>query len=100
MPLKKLIKETLADFKEKYGFIKVSSAPFVLLYHRILNDPKSENNPVQPGMYVTTKTFNEHIKYLKKNYKIIPLCDLLDLKFNGRRDINKYGSSHGSVLLS
>lgn len=88
MLAKKTIRETFANFQEKYGLIKISSAPFVLLYHRVLNDPLSEIVPVQPGMYVTTKTFDEHIRFLKKSYNIIPLCDLLDMIFNGKGNIN------------
>ncbi|MDZ7759334.1 MAG: polysaccharide deacetylase family protein [Desulfovermiculus sp.] len=48
----------------------------VLMYHRVLDTPEQESVFVQPGMYVTTKTFRLHVAYLKKNYQVISLQEL------------------------
>jgi len=50
----------------------------VLTYHRIL--PKDEvTNRVEPGMYVTPSTLQDHIRFLKKYFKIVAVEGLEDL---------------------
>jgi peptidoglycan/xylan/chitin deacetylase (PgdA/CDA1 family) len=47
----------------------------VLMYHRIL--PKMERAQwVQPGMVVEPDTLDLHIRYLRKEFEIVPLSDL------------------------
>jgi peptidoglycan/xylan/chitin deacetylase (PgdA/CDA1 family) len=38
---------------------------------------------VQPGLFVTEKTFNMHLEYLKANFKIIHVKELLERYFDG-----------------
>lgn len=51
---------------------------FVLMYHRVL--PSADNQPyyVQPGMYVTTASFDKQLSYLKKRFKVVFLEDLVE----------------------
>lgn len=50
---------------------------FVLMYHRVL-DPLAETHVyVQPGMYVTPKSFRRQMAFLKKKFRIIPLSELM-----------------------
>jgi len=52
---------------------------FILSYHHVLPEDDEMISFLQPGMYVTTKTFEQHIQYLTEHYKIIPLDQLNDL---------------------
>ena len=47
---------------------------FIMMYHRIIAaDPM-----IQPGMYVTPETFERHLMYLKNNFTIVPLQQLIN----------------------
>ncbi|HEY9160787.1 MAG TPA: polysaccharide deacetylase family protein [Desulfomonilia bacterium] len=50
----------------------------ILCYHRVLPAGSDELKFIQPGMFVTTETFEKHMQYIKKNYKIIPLEQLME----------------------
>jgi peptidoglycan/xylan/chitin deacetylase (PgdA/CDA1 family) len=47
----------------------------ILTYHRVLNKEDVEDY-IQSGMYVETGTFREHLLYIKKYFKIIPISDI------------------------
>lgn len=63
---------------------KLCNKSFILMYHRVLTDPKNQIVPVQPGMYVTQNSFKKQIKYLKKHYKVIKLRDMLEMQYRER----------------
>ena len=42
----------------------------ILMYHRVIS-LGDEKIPIQPGMYVDPKTFEEHIRYLKQHFLVI-----------------------------
>jgi peptidoglycan/xylan/chitin deacetylase (PgdA/CDA1 family) len=48
----------------------------IVCYHRILPDDDPQLDFIQPGMYVTTKTFEKHLQYLTRNYQIISVKEL------------------------
>jgi peptidoglycan/xylan/chitin deacetylase (PgdA/CDA1 family) len=50
-----------------------------LTYHRVLSDDDRALRVVQPGMYVSTSVFDMHVKFLKANYDVIGLNDLIDV---------------------
>jgi len=50
---------------------------FVLMYHRVLDHMDSYEMYVQPGMYVTSKTFEQQISFLSSTYRILPLEELI-----------------------
>ncbi len=53
----------------------------ILMYHRVL--PKIYSNQyVQPGMYVTPKSFELHVQFLLKHFQIVPLS-MLPYSSNG-----------------
>jgi peptidoglycan/xylan/chitin deacetylase (PgdA/CDA1 family) len=65
------------------GFIRClhyrnNNLSIILAYHRIL--PKDSNDIlfIQPGMYVTVETFEKHMAFISKNFKILSLEDLAD----------------------
>lgn len=48
----------------------------ILMYHRII-EPKKSGQFLEPGMYVNPDTFESHLQYLKSNFDILPLKDLV-----------------------
>ena len=65
-----------------------SKRSFILMYHRIISDRSTPIVYPHSGMVVEEKTFNIQMKYLKKNFKVLPLGDLVnslkDERENGR----------------
>ena len=48
----------------------------MLMYHRIL--PKTMvDEAIEPGMYVTSESFIQHLAYLAKHFDVLPLATLL-----------------------
>lgn len=61
-----------------------NSKALILMYHRILTS--SDETPVfiQNGMYVTKKTFEQHINYLKTRFTIVFIEELVKKINNGQ----------------
>ena len=51
----------------------------VLMYHRVLTHEEVSHQSVQPGMYVLDNVFAQQMSFLKKNFTILSLQQLLDL---------------------
>jgi peptidoglycan/xylan/chitin deacetylase (PgdA/CDA1 family) len=47
-------------------------------YHRVIPAGSEELGVIQPGMYVTTKTFEHHMEYIKRHYNVIAAEDLIE----------------------
>jgi peptidoglycan/xylan/chitin deacetylase (PgdA/CDA1 family) len=54
----------------------------ILMYHRVLPEKEIEKW-LQPGMFVLTNTFRNHIDFLKRHFSIVPLSDLLVRRLKG-----------------
>ena len=65
------------------NILREKEVPFILMYHRVLKDLNLEPFPIQPGMYVNTNVFEKHINFLRYNYNILSLENMLDLYFKG-----------------
>jgi peptidoglycan/xylan/chitin deacetylase (PgdA/CDA1 family) len=80
------IKSTLAFTLYHLGLLKlilsVRKKSIILGYHHILPENDERVRFLQPGMFVTTKTFEEQLKYLVKYYQIV---SFKDLNLNGRK---------------
>lgn len=63
--------------------VLLSNKSFVLMYHRILNSTDTVPYYVQPGMYVTSKSFAQQLAFLKDNYDVIFLEDIVHKILNG-----------------
>jgi peptidoglycan/xylan/chitin deacetylase (PgdA/CDA1 family) len=61
----------------------------ILGYHRVIPEKHSHLQFIQPGMYVTNKTFEMQLKYLRKYYRIIAL-----------EDIEKYSSDDNICIIT
>lgn len=51
----------------------------IVAYHHVIPEDDGMIAFLQPGMYVTTSTFERHIEYLSERYNIIPLERIHDL---------------------
>jgi peptidoglycan/xylan/chitin deacetylase (PgdA/CDA1 family) len=58
----------------------------ILTYHRVLTESELGSGYVQPGMYVTAGTFAMHMQYLRENFSVIALGELLRLWSKGGWD--------------
>jgi peptidoglycan/xylan/chitin deacetylase (PgdA/CDA1 family) len=56
----------------------------ILMYHRVLSSG-DEKIPIQPGMYVDPKTFEEHIRYLKQHFRVIRFSEKFSPGCVGKR---------------
>jgi peptidoglycan/xylan/chitin deacetylase (PgdA/CDA1 family) len=52
---------------------------FVLMYHRVLTKSEVARYPVQPGMYVLDTVFAEQMSFVRRNFTVLSLQELLDL---------------------
>jgi peptidoglycan/xylan/chitin deacetylase (PgdA/CDA1 family) len=51
----------------------------ILGYHRVIPRTELETTFVQPGMYVTPKTFDRHLRFLTAHFELLSFRDLLAL---------------------
>lgn len=74
-------KSLLASLLTGTGFLKANlerlaeSNFAILTYHRIL-ERKGPRECVQDGMFVDPETFDAHIRFLKKHFRIVPIREL------------------------
>lgn len=62
----------------------VSDGLVIMGYHRILPADSSEIGLVEPGMYVSTETFQRHLEFLCGHFEPVDLKDWLDRRNNRR----------------
>lgn len=51
----------------------------ILMYHRVVSGEELSRHYIQPGMYVSTSTFERHLIFLKTHFEILTLTDLLSM---------------------
>ena len=61
------------------GRIRHRGRVVILTYHRVVSDHMVKDEYIQPGMYVRRQSFEAHVAYLRKQFTIISLDELLDL---------------------
>lgn len=49
----------------------------ILGYHRVLPAESEELKFIQPGMYVTSQTFEKHMRYINEHYNVTTLDELI-----------------------
>ena len=49
----------------------------ILMYHRVLPRDEAERLRVEPGMFVTPRTFGRHLDWLAKEFKVLPLHEIV-----------------------
>lgn len=84
------IKDLTARVADRTGYLdrimrkKLNGRAFVLMYHRVVTAKESMDVPVQPGMYVSRETFERHLVFLSRSFKVVHLSELLELLLMGR----------------
>ena len=58
----------------------VSGRRFIVAYHRVIPDDSGDLSFVQPGMYVTSDTFEMHLHHLQARYAVVPLEQLVAMQ--------------------
>src|SRR5262245_36727151 len=51
----------------------------ILMYHRVIPRAEADADGVQPGMFVTPETFDEHLRFFSTHCTVLPLAELLDM---------------------
>ncbi len=51
----------------------------ILMYHRVVSGEELSRHYIQPGMYVSTSTFERHLIFLKNHFEILAMTDLLSM---------------------
>jgi len=65
---------------ERYFF---SNKSFILMYHRVMASRDNQPCFVQPGMYVSSSSFEKQIVFLRDRYEIVFLEDLVEKAVRG-----------------
>jgi peptidoglycan/xylan/chitin deacetylase (PgdA/CDA1 family) len=61
------------------------SCAAILAYHRVLPDDDAAAASVEPGMYVTPETFRVHLTCLRREFRVLPLRELVTRLRAGKR---------------
>ena len=79
--LKSLIREGVAGlfFKASAYRWRHRGKVVVLMYHRVLTRDEISRHPVQPGMYVFDTVFAQQMSFVKNNFTVLSLQELLEL---------------------
>jgi peptidoglycan/xylan/chitin deacetylase (PgdA/CDA1 family) len=77
LQLKKLISAALFHTKLLDGFSYLRDRRAIILaYHRVLPEDSPYISHIQPGMYVSTRTFEQHMVYLANHFQVLSLSEL------------------------
>lgn len=89
-----IIKRMLSDLLSYSGIYSLleqfyfSNKAFILMYHRILESADNQPCFVQPGMFVTTASFEKQIVFLRDRYEVVFLEELVEKAQKGE-DVGK-----------
>jgi peptidoglycan/xylan/chitin deacetylase (PgdA/CDA1 family) len=50
----------------------------ILMYHRVIPRAEVRRRNVEPGMYVTPETFARHLAWLKSDFAVLPLAEIVE----------------------
>ncbi len=62
----------------KYVSRRLHSKALVLMYHRVLEPEAVRSSLSQPGIIVSTLTFEKHVRYLLENFKVLSIEEFLE----------------------
>ena len=66
------------------GYNPTEGALTVVGYHRVTRGPLTEVDSAPLGMFVTERTFESQLEFLKTRYRVLHLSELLDICEKGR----------------
>ncbi len=92
--MKRLIRQIIAGAFYYTGLLWLISAVrrkvypnsdlVILMYHRVLDDPYSPKEYTQPGIALSSRTFDAQMAFLSRRYKVLPLSRVVDLIRSGQ----------------
>jgi len=56
----------------------------ILMYHRVLPRAAARARFVEPGMYVTPETFRKHLRWLRDDFRVLPLAEIVSRLASGQ----------------
>lgn len=68
-------RNTVGSLLVRSGFYPPKGTLTILTYHRVLNGDHPGINRIEPGMFVSADTFDDHLKTLRSNFDPIQLSD-------------------------
>jgi peptidoglycan/xylan/chitin deacetylase (PgdA/CDA1 family) len=68
-----------SGFLSLYRFFGGQRKPIILNYHRVLQ-PSAYDEAVPAGMVVRPKTFEKHLRYLRRRYRVVSVEELIELR--------------------
>lgn len=77
-----------SGFDACYRFLMGGNRPIILMYHRVIGHAELTATYLQPGMYVTEKTFELQMEYVSRHYNVIRMEEFID-KVRKRNTIRK-----------
>ncbi len=83
MSTRVIARKWFADILFRVGIIryyKLFNGGCILGYHRVLPDDDESLKYIEPGMYVSTKTFEKHMRFISENFNPISLGEILKIK--------------------
>lgn len=86
---KMIIKRLFSVLLSSFGIhslverFRLSNKAFILMYHRVLTSAGKQEFFVQPGMFVTTISFEKHIAFLRERFEVVFFEDLVEKFQNG-----------------
>lgn len=84
VPGKIMIKKGLSAVLSSCGLFSIldyyllEDKAFILMYHRVLCEDCSRDTYIQPGMFVTCKSFERQVSFLSERYQILLLEELIE----------------------
>jgi peptidoglycan/xylan/chitin deacetylase (PgdA/CDA1 family) len=62
------------------GFLRQLRGRFtILMYHRVVTGVELSSQFIQPGMYVTTETFDRQVRFLREHFDVLSMHELLSI---------------------
>lgn len=79
-PVREHLRAAYAQVLDAAGFVQRSrqalkDRALVLMYHRVLAD-RDVRPEIDPGMYVTSSTFERHLRYLTSHHQVVTLDEM------------------------
>ena len=60
-------------------YMRLNKKFIILTYHHVIENYQGLQVQFQPGMYVTSRTFEKHLKFLKKNFNVVGIDKLKNI---------------------
>lgn len=70
---------------EGLKYLRFGDWAVVLMYHRVISKVAKADAFLQPGMYITPDTFRQQAAFLKENFHVLPLNELIGRVESGQK---------------